>query len=46
MIVNTESMTVTRNGKEPIPLYAPITTHGETGTRTVQAWVNGEFQTN
>ena len=46
MIVNTESITVTRNGKEPIPLYAPITTHGETRTRPVQAWVDGEFQTN
>ena len=46
MIVNTESITVTRNGKEPIPLYAPITTHRETRTRPVQAWVNREFQTN
>ena len=46
MIVNTESITVTRNGKEPIPLYASITTHGETRTRPVQAWVNEEFQTN
>ena len=46
MIVKTESITVTRNGKEPIPLYAPITTHRETRTRPVQAWVNGEFQTN
>ena len=46
MIVNTESITVTRTGKEPIPLYASITTHGETRTRPVQAWVNREFQTN
>ena len=46
MIVNTESITVTGNGKEPIPLYASITTHGETRTRPVQAWVNEEFQTN
>ena len=43
MIVKTESITVTRNGKEPIPLYASITTHGETRTPPVQAWVNGEF---
>ena len=43
MIVKTESITVTRNGTEPIPLYASITTHGETRTPPVQAWVNGEF---
>ena len=46
MIVNTESITVSRNGKVPIPLYAAITTHCETRMRPVQAWVNGEFQTN
>ena len=30
MTVNTESLTVSRNGKEPIPLSASITTHDET----------------